>query len=74
MNLRVYQQTAARRRKLLDILHDGQEKAWHSAKIGLAPGSFAIVFEAGFTQQMAPDLIGIDNVDVMEGRCTSTGL
>jgi len=74
MNIYVYRQSNLGRLKIVDILHDGQDRAWHSAMASLSPGNFSIVFEAQFTHQTSPENVGIANINVTPGLCRNFGI
>ncbi len=72
VNIKVYQYTQTSHKLLVDILHDGQQRSWHTATMTVEKGYFGIMFKLEFGI-WTPENAGIDEVFLTPGECNVQG-
>ena len=73
IDIKVYTYTYNHREKILDILHDGQKKAWHTASVTLEPGYYGILWKLVFGEIWTEEYAGIDDIILTNGTCADEG-
>lgn len=74
MDFRVYKYQADGAKELmLDVLHDGQERAWHTASIDMHPGYYGVMVEYRFGEVSTQNNSGIDNITLVNTSCGQPG-
>ena len=53
----------------MSLLHDGQQRVWHTATVNIPAGDYGLIFQTDYGEQWTEENAGLANINFTQGPC-----